>query len=175
MLGRHPDCDIVLDSGAVSRQHARIVGENGQLFVEDLHSRNGTYINDQPIQGRRALSDGDRLRICELVLKFEAEIPRPTSLSTAAIDESSLAIMVEDTELKSSTFLSKFDITSDSSRMRIEINPQAKLLAILEITKNLSRSLSIDAVLPKVLDSLFKIFLQADRGFIVLKVGQPPR
>ena len=40
------------------------------------------------------------------------------------------------------------EISSDSSRMRIEINPQAKLQALLEITRSLSRSLSIEDVLP---------------------------
>ena len=53
VLGRHPDCDIVLDIGAVSRQHARILKLDDGFFVEDLHSRNGTFLNEQSVRGRR--------------------------------------------------------------------------------------------------------------------------
>ena len=51
ILGRHPDCDIVLDAGAVSRQHAQIRVIDGEYFVEDLHSRNGTFVNGEADPG----------------------------------------------------------------------------------------------------------------------------
>ena len=44
ILGRHPACDIVLESGSVSRQHARILDVDGDFYIEDLHSRNGTLL-----------------------------------------------------------------------------------------------------------------------------------
>jgi serine phosphatase RsbU (regulator of sigma subunit) len=49
------------------------------------------------------------------------------------------------------------------------VRPEAKLRAVLEITRNLGSVLRVDEVLPKILDSLFKIFSQADRGFILLR------
>jgi serine phosphatase RsbU (regulator of sigma subunit) len=55
------------------------------------------------------------------------------------------------------------------SGFQISINPEIKLQALLEITRNLAAATGIDRVLSKVLDSLFKIFIQADRGFVVLK------
>ena len=55
VLGRHPECDIVLDAAAVSRQHAQIVQDGGDYFIEDLHSRNGTFVNGRMVQGRRAI------------------------------------------------------------------------------------------------------------------------
>jgi serine phosphatase RsbU (regulator of sigma subunit)/pSer/pThr/pTyr-binding forkhead associated (FHA) protein len=173
VLGRHPDCDIVLDSGSVSRQHARLVREDGGYFVEDLHSRNGTYVNEEAVAGRRLLAAGDRLRICDIVFRYQSTATQPQPFARTP-DESSLAVVMEDDDTKSSTFVSKLELTTDSSRMRIEINPQLKLQALLEITQNLSRSLSIEEVLPKVLDSLFKVFPQADRGFVVMRVGDPP-
>lgn len=45
VIGRHPACDIVLDTSAVSRQHATIVLETDTYFLEDLSSRNGTTLN----------------------------------------------------------------------------------------------------------------------------------
>src|SRR6185503_7099056 len=52
---------------------------------------------------------------------------------------------------------------------RIAVRPEAKLRAVMEISQNLARTLKIDEVLPRILESLFKIFPQADRGFVVLK------
>ena len=70
VLGRHPDCDIVLDVGAISRQHARILKHGDGFFVEDLHSRNGTFLNEQIVRGQQKLAENDRLRICNLVFVF---------------------------------------------------------------------------------------------------------
>jgi phosphoserine phosphatase RsbU/P len=49
VMGRHPDCDLVLESASVSRQHAQILRDRDQFYVEDLHSRNGTFVNGQLI------------------------------------------------------------------------------------------------------------------------------
>ena len=55
VMGRSPDCDIVLDVGAVSRQHAQISAASKDYFVEDLKSRNGTFVNGELIHGRPQL------------------------------------------------------------------------------------------------------------------------
>lgn len=57
VLGRHPECDIVLEVGAVSRQHARILQINGDFYLEDMNSRNGTFLNDKRLEGRQKLSE----------------------------------------------------------------------------------------------------------------------
>ena len=49
VLGRHPECDIVLESGSVSRQHAKDVRAGTSYQLEDLKSRNGTFINGRLI------------------------------------------------------------------------------------------------------------------------------
>src|SRR5436305_1133924 len=46
ILGRHPDCDVVIEVGAVSRNHCQIVREGNAYRLEDLGSRNGTFVND---------------------------------------------------------------------------------------------------------------------------------
>jgi serine phosphatase RsbU (regulator of sigma subunit) len=70
VLGRHPQCDVVLDVGAVSRQHAQIVRAGETYFIEDLKSRNGTYVNGQRAEGRHQLRDGDQIKICDVLLAF---------------------------------------------------------------------------------------------------------
>jgi len=170
VMGRHPDCDLVLESASVSRQHAQILRENNQFFVEDLHSRNGTFVNGQLISGRKLLQDGDRLKICDLSFTFYTDQPSDRMRLT---DTSALALLEDDNgaAASQSSIMSKLDVTSSNSGVRLTVNPEAKLRAMIEIAQNLGKAVSLDEVLSKLLDSLFKIFLQADRGFVILKSG----
>lgn len=84
ILGRHPNCQIVLDNPAISRHHAQILESHGNYFVEDLRSRNGTFLNGKPLDGRTQLEDGDQIRISEVVLAFrESNVPLVTDTVSA--------------------------------------------------------------------------------------------
>jgi pSer/pThr/pTyr-binding forkhead associated (FHA) protein len=61
-IGRAPDNSIPIDNLAVSNYHARIESENGRLFIEDLGSLNGTFVNGQRIK-RVGLGDGDMVLV----------------------------------------------------------------------------------------------------------------
>jgi len=63
VLGRLDECDLQLAVGGASRRHAVLSIEAGQLWLEDLNSANGTFINEQRVNGRIQLQSGDRLRI----------------------------------------------------------------------------------------------------------------
>lgn len=170
VLGRHPDCDIVLEIGAVSRNHAKIVAADGEFFVEDLNSRNGTFVNDERVEGRRKLADNDQLRICDVVMVFHkgpTDSPGPGRRGPPGADAT---IMFDDDRPASgSTVMSKLDVSGGASGLRLTVNAEAKLKALLEIGRSLGRAVGLNEVLSKVLDSLFAIFLQADRGFLVLR------
>ena len=73
LLGRSPYCSIVLNDGLVSRQHAAIRVTREGVQVEDLGSRNGTWVNRQRISGARALSPGDRIDIGGHALEVELD------------------------------------------------------------------------------------------------------
>lgn len=83
VVGRDAQNDIILDDSAVSRQHAKLRREPGarknteQFYIYDLGSSNGTFVNDKKVV-RKALDDGDRIRIGETLLVFKtAESPPP--------------------------------------------------------------------------------------------------
>jgi hypothetical protein len=63
VIGRGKHCDLVIDSGKVSREHAAIVREGEAWFIEDLGSSNGTWHQRARI-GRRRILDGDEYFIC---------------------------------------------------------------------------------------------------------------
>ena len=173
VLGRHPDCDIVLDSGAVSRQHARIQRVDNKFYIEDMQSRNGTYVNGRQIRERYLLSDQDRITLCDVVMIFhddsgEREARRQPRTPSSILETT--ALMVDDEAAEdNSTVMTRMDISSGSSSLRLEVNPHAKLKALMEISRNLGRAVALNEVLPKVLDSLLTIFPQADRGVMVLR------
>ncbi len=169
VLGRHPDCDIVLDSSSVSRQHARLVVDEGTYYVEDLRSRNGTYVNGQAVVDRQVLRDNDELAICDMVFSFHLAPPTGPLLGADSETSTATVWMEEGRPSGNSTIMSRVDVSSGSTGLRLELNPEAKLKALMEISQNLGRAVSLGEVLPNLLESLFKIFLQADRGFVVLK------
>lgn len=172
VLGRHPDCDIVLESGAVSRQHARIWRIIGDFYVEDLHSRNGTFVNGRAVVDRQLLSDNDELGICEMTLTFHGESADPGSQPTVSQkpdSETSSLVIEDDDSGSSSRIMTQVDISSGSTSLQLEVNTQAKLQALIEISQNLGKAVGLGEVLPNILDSLFVIFRQADRGFVILK------
>ena len=63
VIGRGEDCDIVLPDRQVSRHHFRVVHDDNGYSVEDLGSKNGTYINGAPVRGSMQLQDGDEIQV----------------------------------------------------------------------------------------------------------------
>src|SRR5205814_5615696 len=68
-LGRDPGHAQSLDDEQVSRHHA-LLAVDDEITIEDLGSSNGTYVNDQPIEGRQRLRAGDRVRVGLTVLEL---------------------------------------------------------------------------------------------------------
>ena len=105
VLGRHPDCDIVLESGAVSRQHARISRIGPDYFIEDLGSRNGTFVNDRAIVDRQLLHENDALAICELTFEFHRAPPVSDDSQRPREGEATAMIVDDGQDITSSTVL----------------------------------------------------------------------
>jgi phosphoserine phosphatase RsbU/P len=186
VLGRHPSCEIVLDDSLVSRQHAQISNRRGEFFLEDLRSRNRTFLNGVAIGGKTQLCDADEVKIGEVVFQFFdalASVPAgsgtdemPTLAGSVgpaepnpegAVNQKVTAEDVANDPDPSSTIMVSFDAKSAPS-MRLGVKPEAKLRAILEIVNALSNTLELDDVLHTLLAGLFKVFPQVDSGSIVL-------
>ncbi len=71
LVGRNKSCDIVLREKYISGEHARIWFEKGEWYLEDLGSRNGTYINGQRIRNTVILDARDEITFGELEFLFE--------------------------------------------------------------------------------------------------------
>lgn len=73
LVGREVECSITLDSGHISRYHAKISLVGGDVVVEDLRSTNGTFINGRRISSPQTISVGDELRFHEIPFRLVSD------------------------------------------------------------------------------------------------------
>jgi DNA-binding winged helix-turn-helix (wHTH) protein len=82
IVGRDADASVWIDAPGVSRHHARIVVRQGEATLEDLGSKNGTYVGAQRVTTFRRLVDGDQIRLGSVVVTFR--IPQPPGSTETA-------------------------------------------------------------------------------------------
>jgi pSer/pThr/pTyr-binding forkhead associated (FHA) protein len=70
VIGRGTDTSIWIDAPGVSRHHARIVIRGDEATIEDLGSKNGTYVAGERVTAPRRLDDGDQIRLGSVVVRF---------------------------------------------------------------------------------------------------------
>ncbi len=156
VLGREPDCDVVLDAPqiadrqklAVSRKHAVISLVDGNYFIEDgdgcgRRSHNRTLVNGELVPfypGRVRLKSEDTIKICDFAFVFRDE--DTSSVIDAAINHDSSLYLTQ---------------------------PAERLKLLLEITNRLTNTLELDVLLPDMVEMLLQLFKQADRAFLILQ------
>lgn len=185
LLGRDPHSDIVLSDRTISRRHARIFQRDGVYFIEDLNSVNGVAINGRRISEITQLYHQDQIALHDIVFQFldstsDAAPPAEHPQDTLGDDESTLDGLQQLGE-----FVALRDLAAEEHSPAATLADDAlvgsgpasgpgardhaftKLQAILEITQSLGASLNLAEVLPRILESLFRIFPQARRGYIL--------
>ena len=75
VIGRGHDAGVRIDSGGVSRHHARIVVRADGAHLEDLRSKNGTFLDGKAVSGSCALKDGSEIRVGPVALTFRITPP----------------------------------------------------------------------------------------------------
>ncbi len=142
VIGRDGNCDLVLDDHQVSKRHARIVRSGDSYLIEDLGSTNGTKVNEQTLIGSRSLGNGDVIEVGDTKFVF-------TESST--------------------TIKGSLDISFAAAGQTEQVHPEAKLQALRKIAGALGGTIDLDGVLRKILEALFTMLPQAERGFILLR------
>ncbi len=159
VLGRSSDCQVVISDPAVSRNHAQILRIQDQWYIEDLKSRNSTFVGSQAITARTLLRDNDRIKICDFVCVYrdgeERRPAGPVPRDAAADEDSDTSSTIEVT-------------VSDSGYNILQGQPADRLAILLDFSRKMAQTFQLILLLPKLLDSLFQLYKQADRGFILL-------
>lgn len=150
IIGRQTGVQIQLDGQKVSRRHARVVRQGDDLRIEDLGSANGTLLNGKRLQAPTVLRVRDEIGIGPYVLRFEStDGPADYTIRARTVANTANAELFR----------------GDAAR---------KLQVILQISADLARILELERLLPQVLDHLFVLFPQAERGLVILlEAGVP--
>ena len=82
VIGRSPECQVVLKDFGISRQHARIVVDEDSVRIQDLKSKNGTQVNGVPVV-EAPLKDGDRILLGKFQLTFSKTLEGKVVLDDA--------------------------------------------------------------------------------------------
>lgn len=94
-IGRGPHNDIMIDDRAISVEHAVIVTVDGDSFLEDLNSTNGTQINGQPVR-KHFLQDGDVLALAGYRMTYSANLPSGTEVPQSKVVNSNRSYLKND-------------------------------------------------------------------------------
>jgi sigma-B regulation protein RsbU (phosphoserine phosphatase) len=143
-IGRQADNHLVLRDNRASRNHARIVTENGDYFIEDLKSSNGVHVNGSVIS-RHKLVNSDRI-------EFGVQ------------DSYALIFTLEEGEI--GRILNRFTGPQQTG----STGELSKLRALGEVARTLRNSLSTDDVLASVVDAALAV-TGSDRGVLLLRRG----
>lgn len=167
-MGRHPDCNVQVDSNMVSRFHAQLVEVNGRIMLEDLASGNGSFVNGKQLEKHHPhpLHHNDRIKLGPIKFRFEDE---------SSDDSSSSIGMMAGVDLSDGATSTIMGSASARGFGVFEVRPEDKLRGILKINQSLAGLIEVSGIAPKILDTLFEIFPQADRGTILLQDEKAPR
>jgi serine phosphatase RsbU (regulator of sigma subunit) len=154
LIGRSPDCDIVLQPKSVSRKHCAVVRRSGGFELKDVGSTRGTFVDSRRLTQPVVLESGNVIQIGEVILSF-----------------SSAAVRIDDLEaLEMDTVHPAIDMLEMSSdRHVVLVKPETKLQALRLIGEELGSTRALSEVLERIFNSLFEIFPRAERGFVLLK------
>jgi sigma-B regulation protein RsbU (phosphoserine phosphatase) len=168
VIGRDQEkCQIVIPHHAVSREHAKITVQNGAYFIEDLKSRNHTLVNSKVVAGRTALRPDDRIKICDFLFQFRDERVPPTPKPLPEGLRKPDAVANEEADSGGMTTIEAMQGKGNVQDF-LQVAPSERLRALLEISQNLSKTLDLEPLLTQIADTLFGVFRQADRCFVLM-------
>ncbi len=185
IVGRHEESEVVLADRRASRKHARIEEEGGKFYIEDLGSRNGTLVNGKPVT-RVMLHDGDEIAICESRFVYREETLAPSvpegakpASSLPSSFRRSMVTFLPDNEAEQPHLNAVMDadataeeaVTAAIGKGESEAVQRAKrsLRMIWKVANALVTIHDLQELLEEVMNQLFEIFPQVDRGFVLLK------
>ncbi len=144
-IGRQSGNHLVIRDARASRHHARLTLANGDFVLEDLGSRHGVFVNSERIE-RKPLQDGDRIEFGvadSYILQFERPGSRVAEIAEHLVE-------------------------TDLAHASGAGGQLARLRAVLQVSRALQTSFSVDGVLAAVVDAAL-VITNAERGFLLLR------
>jgi adenylate cyclase len=173
VIGRSPDCQIVLKDFGISRTHAKVIVDDDGVRIADLKSKNGTQVNGVPVV-EAPLKDGDRILLGKFQLTFtktlegkvvlDADKPLSEEAGTIIRSVGELSKLLTDTGAAPVPADTKKAPTVDVQ----EIEKSNRILKVLtKVAETLIAVRPVEEVLQQVMDIVFD-HIPSDRGFLML-------
>ncbi len=173
-LGRHPEQTVQVLDRVVSKEHALITYSDDKYWLQDIGSRNGTFVNGEQIQGRTRLQDGDTISLGGTQIFFVGGQAESLSMVTGKSGNITIqsATTSTDTAIRSRLqakaaskreFLSESEIREEAA-LRADYE---KLRIVFELNRAIGAETDQAVILDRILDKAFE-YTNADRGVILL-------
>ncbi len=150
VIGRLPDCHILLKPKYISKKHATIARTPDGFILTD-HSYAGTFVQGQRLTSPVKLVEGMVFQVCDFAFEFHTRW-----------------VTIRDQDETDSTIFAALDA---STAPPSAIRPEQKLRAVMDISRDLGRTLELGEILDNTLAALFQIFPATKRGFVLLQSG----
>jgi adenylate cyclase len=159
LAGRSPDCSLEVPDPNASRKHTQILFDGTSVTAVDNGSSNGTFVNDVRISGPVVMRHGDVLRLGESRLRIQ-------QTNRAADPSASSIFSIQDVEAD----LSHSIVMSVADLAQRQLGPaqlSARLSAVMRVAKALVHIDKQEVVYREILEALFDVFPQVERGFLM--------
>lgn len=168
VIGRSSKADLSIGDRALSREHARLVADEGAWLVEDLGSRNGSFVNGQAVSGRVSLRPGDVLTVGGTTISIGDGGARP---ALALVDD---GVIGERTVMRPAAELLR-EVSGAKSAAELHASQELwryteRLRILNEVHSALGRSIALNELLEMILDRVFD-HLKPEEGAIFLKAA----
>lgn len=162
VVGRSPDCDLLLPDPFLSRFHARFYRRDDDLWVEDLGSSNGTVVNGDRIDAATRLAVGDEVRLSDTRITVARPAAEGRDVRAELPGDAGLTALKPVSELLADHDPSTLDRRGDQLARYT-----ARLRLLNDLHRELGRSIALGEVLELVLDGAFE-HLQPEEALVFL-------
>lgn len=177
ILGRSPDCGLILAQPGISRHHCKIVQDGARIVIEDLHSKNGTRVNNIYVT-QEELVHGAQILVAEFSVQFETRALPPGK----ATHTEEMVLLSEDKQLheEAGTIIREAsevqDILANYEKEQKAATPVPAMKdeasrirkVVIDVAKALIAVKSVDEIIQKLMTLIFEN-LPADRGCLMLR------
>ena len=180
VVGRRPYCDVVLNNNSVSREHARLTKRADGVYVEDLRSRNGVWVNGVRIAEPTRVYSRDSIQIGDATLLFYSDSPLAVREETRPERARQNALCWRDGEQDRPNITSELTINSSSfcdeglpnRRTAYEYEREIRLLeervrVLLDFARILGKADDISDLTPRFLTNILRLFPSADSACVL--------
>ena len=170
-IGRSPESDIQIMDNTISRKHLKILRKNDEYFIEDLNSKNGTFVNGERVKAgvQVAVKRGVPLAVGRIFLHLSENYK-----TTDENEKRPASPAPEDRSEKDLEALDAIDLSKEWGNRATELvrdrpnTSQKNMGLIAKVNDVLREALGINEILEKMLNYILDFFTRIDRGFFIL-------